>query len=788
MKKLLLLILIHLAIHANAQLLTNSAYLKGNYVEVGMDEALGVEGANYSVDPVPVGYHPRFGSAAYFGYVANPQMDGWVNFNGDYFVPGSPENTWGIQIIDGTFNFSLSNSRNGTPQIPGAFTSYVSTSTYSYVIWEGTYVGSGYDLDFKITTNLNANDLYFSTKVEITNNGASIDEFYYYKNVDPDNNQVLSGDYTTTNTIVMQPTGLNCCARVSATSTVPHLSYMGFVGEAPEFRVSRGGFSNRDAINIWNGTAGLIGTIGSSALADEAISIAHKSLSFASGSTLTFEYFTVFDAGVDPVSTDTIIDLNYGGASIIHENDIQDTVYSCGSNTVNLSISGLSAPDYTWTWTPSAGLSATTGLSVTATLVDTSYYTATGINVSTSDTIVFNTMLVLSEQPDLVITDPGALCGSFDLNDLVIADANGLTGTDIGFYAAYPSNANDTASEYTSTIVGPGDPVYVMSALNPPGCYDVQALTFTWINPVYTLSSTSTDCGGSTGSASIFAGTGSDYTFVWENGATTTTTTGLAEGWITVLVGDTSSSSPCNVLDSVYVPEDSLIVTLAITNESCFLNNGAVAIGTTNDPLVSYDWSTGSTASSISSLDSGYYSVTVFNANGCYTTETGFVDSYVASFTLTTFVNNPSCWSCTDGFIITSVSGGIGTITYSWNTGATTPNLYDLGPGTYILTVSDGGCSTTDTFVLTSPLGVAEINGVNGFALYPNPSTNEITIESSVEIATLNLYAVTGELLATEVVNGNRIKRDVTAFSNGTYIAEVVTREGNRYRKILIKE
>lgn len=760
--------------------------MKGNYVEIGIDRTYGIEGADVAANPVPVGMHYR-GGLTYFGYVANPQMDGWVNYNGDYFIPGSPEGGWGFTIIDGINDININNNRGGGSVISGNITSYSATTSSITTVWEGNYFGSGYDIDFKISYILGMNDHYFSTKVEITNNsGVTIDDFYFMKNVDPDNNQILGAGYTTTNTIVSQPTS-SCCARVAATQSIPFPSYMALSSLDPDSRVTYGGFLNRDAKDIWN-MVGFIGTVGFTNVADEAISIAHRTSNFAPGATEVFEFYTVFDASVNPTPTDTVINLSYGGVVVIHENSVQDTVYSCGSNTIDLNITGLSAPDYTWTWTPSAGLSATTGLSVTATLVDTSYYTATGINASTSDTIVFNTMLVLSEQPDLVITDPGALCGSFDLNDLVITDANGLTGTDIGFYSTFPGNANDTASEYTSTIVGPGDPVYVMSALNPPGCYDVQALTFTWINPVYTLSSTSTDCGGSTGSASIFAGTGSDYTFVWENGATTPTTTGLAEGWITVLVGDTSSASPCNVLDSVYVPEDSLIVTLAITNESCFLNNGAVAIGTTNDPLVSYDWSTGSTASSISSLDSGYYSVTVFNANGCYTTETGFVDSYVASFTLTTFVNNPSCWSCTDGFIITSVSGGIGTITYSWNTGATTPNLYDLGPGTYILTVSDGGCSTTDTFVLTSPVGVAEINGVNGFALYPNPSTNEITIESSVEIATLNLYAVTGELLATEVVNGNRIKRDVTAFSKGTYIAEVVTREGNRYRKILIKE
>ena len=101
---------------------------------------------------------------------------------------------------------------------------------------------------------------------------------YYYRNVDSDNNVEISFDYTTQNTIISQPA---CCtyANVSSTSSVPAsqpMSYFAFLTDADtNWRASYGGFSNRDASDLWNGV-GFVQTVGATNFADEAISITYK--------------------------------------------------------------------------------------------------------------------------------------------------------------------------------------------------------------------------------------------------------------------------------------------------------------------------------------------------------------------------------------------------------------------------------------------------------------------------------------------------------------------------------
>lgn len=63
------------------------ALMGTDLVEIGINEN-GVFGAD--VTSVPSGFHSsREGS--FFGFIANPMDDGWVNYDGDFFTPGSEE-------------------------------------------------------------------------------------------------------------------------------------------------------------------------------------------------------------------------------------------------------------------------------------------------------------------------------------------------------------------------------------------------------------------------------------------------------------------------------------------------------------------------------------------------------------------------------------------------------------------------------------------------------------------------------------------------------------------------
>src|SRR4051812_8769863 len=82
-----------------AQIVGTDAYIQGTYVEIGLDGSGGFEGCSILTSPPPAGMHYR-SNTNLFGFVANPQMNGWASsaYDGDFFTPGSPENGWGFEI------------------------------------------------------------------------------------------------------------------------------------------------------------------------------------------------------------------------------------------------------------------------------------------------------------------------------------------------------------------------------------------------------------------------------------------------------------------------------------------------------------------------------------------------------------------------------------------------------------------------------------------------------------------------------------------------------------------
>lgn len=264
--------------NATAQISGSGAYVPGNYVELGIDSLGGFEGSNTLTAPVPAGMHPRGGSGVYlFGFVANPQMNSWASYDGDYFTPGSPENGWGFEIGTsgqrGSNNCVNIGASSGDEDIRGHITSWSFSSPYYSVDWEGSTPGGG--LHFKINYLLGMNDVFYTTTVWVRNDSTdTIPDLYFYRNVDPDNNQSINGDFTTQNTIVDQSPafGGSTVATVTASQALPAPSIFAFIGDT-NFVAGYGGFSNRDASDMFNGT-GFTQSVGSSYLGDEAVYLA----------------------------------------------------------------------------------------------------------------------------------------------------------------------------------------------------------------------------------------------------------------------------------------------------------------------------------------------------------------------------------------------------------------------------------------------------------------------------------------------------------------------------------
>jgi hypothetical protein len=353
-----------------AQIVSGNAFLKGNYVQVGV----GPCGAFASTVAAPAGYNPRgtglSSSSTQLGFVADPAKDGWnagtPNYVGDYFLPGAPEEGWGLTVNGTSYNNNLICATN---QISGSVISYNSTAQEVSATWQGSVAG----LSITKRTYVPVNALYFVTEVTITNTSAStINNVYYMRNVDPDQGQLTpgaGGSFATTNSIVHQNPQTCNRALVSAVSGGNH--YLGLGTIDSRARVTHGGFGNRSALDIWNGTS--LNTTGS-LLADEAISLSFNLGNIPANGTRTFAYaYILSSAELTQALAATNIGIALNGATL----QTGSTENICSGAAVPISLSNTGT--YTsWTWSPSTGLNTTTGTSVVATVTTPRTYTATG--------------------------------------------------------------------------------------------------------------------------------------------------------------------------------------------------------------------------------------------------------------------------------------------------------------------------------------------------------------------------------------------------------------------------
>jgi hypothetical protein len=133
----------------------------------------------------------------------------------------------------------------------------------------------------------------------------------------------------------------------------------------------------------------------------------------------------------------------------------------------------------------------------------------------------------------------------------------------------------------------------------------------------------------------------------------------------------------------------------------------------------SYAWSNGATTEDVSGLTAGTYSVTVTDANGCFSVSTFTLtepdEQLITGVTAKVYAcgYNISCNGESDGEVTTSWTGGAdclgATVTLTGpmtatGTGSSPVTITGLIAGTYTVTVVDAnGCTTTSSITLTEP-------------------------------------------------------------------------------------
>lgn len=282
-----------------ADLVNNEGWIKGNFVEIGIND-FGVYGASNITKPPNFHDNRESDGNNIFGFIANPQKDDWIDYDGDFFTPGSPEEGFSIEI-DG-LNYSNNNS-SFFNQIDGGVASASIFSSdcfedYAQIVWTGEIDGLSIRRFFSITED----GLFIQMITNITNiSSATKKNVFFLHNVDPDNNQSLSGNYSTINNLISQassPTDNICLVKASqdAAGTPQDMdgSHVSFYAKDERARVSYGGFTNRNASGIWNGIS-VTNTEGSINTDDIAISIAFNIGNIAPAESVNFTYYYILE-------------------------------------------------------------------------------------------------------------------------------------------------------------------------------------------------------------------------------------------------------------------------------------------------------------------------------------------------------------------------------------------------------------------------------------------------------------------------------------------------------------
>lgn len=144
----------------------------------------------------------------------------------------------------------------------------------------------------------------------------------------------------------------------------------------------------------------------------------------------------------------------------------------------------------------------------------------------------------------------------------------------------------------------------------------------------------------------------------------------------------------------ISIHSQKFITKLTNTNLSCYNElDGSITLSTCGgiSPF-SYEWSNGTTSSSVANLSAGEYSVTVTDANG--TREiSSIIITQPDSITIASQWNNVSCINCSDASISLIVNGGTPPYSYSWSNGMNSNSISGIGAGDFLVSLSDtNGC------------------------------------------------------------------------------------------------
>jgi gliding motility-associated-like protein len=745
--KLLLVTLAFISIFSysiSAQIVNGCVFLQGNFVEVG----IAPNGGFGTPQDAPMSYHPKpqAGSSGpsmfnptisttfitrprALGFVADVGRDGWAvgspGYYGDYFMPGTVQEGWALEIngkrnnaytnnytnmVSSSTGFSVGNGAGATSlALTGGNIFYDSLPDRKLTLWQGSMDS----LSVRQTTLLRDNKSYFVMTVVLKNTGTdTVRNIYYLRTVDPDNEVTNGGSFTTANTIAFQNPNVTNKALVEAVGISTARTYLGLGSKdcrAKVFHMIGGLFPTDSLVRIYRGSSASYNLSGS-ATADAGIGIIFNLGKIAPGDSATFAYAYILNsADLDDALLET--DQNFISGGMAYPSGGTITADLGTSPTISLSNPGTS----TWTWSPATGLNTTAGSSVIATVssVPVTYTVTSSASASgpcgSSGTLSFT--ITLAPNPGSL---PGLPTVVSPLGYCINAPALPLQAT-----ASSPSNV---LNWYNVPTGGTASLTAPIPATNVAGTYNYyvsqtvaglegpRAVITVTVYPLPTLnlipSGTTQVCLGD--SIGLRALAGATDTAVWLprpflNFAGANDTVRVFPINTQYYVAKATSIQGCVSFDSILVNVLPLPVFNITPSKPDFCIEDSSLLTASPSAGLNFNWlssqplssTTGNPVWSKPIINTSIIAIAT-NGNGCRSSDT-------IALRVNQYPNpnlgpdHPICDTATD-----ILNPGVFP-NYLWNTGATSNSIAVRNLGTYWVRVTDAfGCQNTDTVKITN--------------------------------------------------------------------------------------
>jgi len=419
----------------------------------------------------------------------------------------------------------------------------------------------------------------------LTNTGATaLNNIFYVRTVDPDNDETWSSDYTTINTITYQLPDPTNRVLVSATGTEYTNAYLGLGTKdcrAKCMIFNEGLVPSYTFAQMWAETpTPYYYTLGYTYTDDVGIALEFNIGTIGPGDSTTLSYAYILNAAYIDSALNTT-ELEYTVNNVIMP-DTTDTVNLCTYPYDSISVNLINAGFYSWSWQPDSFITDTVGVSNiihSDSLHSNITYTITGTNVAGGCNEVHYYLTLLHN------TYPGPLDTS--VTYCQFADAVALRPNGTGYtWWTVPTGGVGTGTVVPSTTVA-GSTIYYVSQTEGL-CESLRSpdtVTITPLPPPPTLYDPSPYCQGQAFVPFTVTGTG----VLWYtadtggvgSGTIPTINTGIpgtTEYWATQTVNGCTSfrdSISVTVLDSI-IPAFTYVIHYGCDGDTVVFTNSSI--------------------------------------------------------------------------------------------------------------------------------------------------------------------------------------------------------------------